>query len=209
MPGKWSTETLADSVEAKTGFRLVIDMSQVWLDLDAKTLNYHHYNLCELDGLIVKKISEEYNPNTLDRLELLRVAESAGVRVFSSAESILRLIDRLSCTVTLRNHDIPMPPTRITECEDTAKNIVEEFGSAVFKPLYSTKARGMTIISSSDSENEISTSIVEFRKNNPCMYIQKKLDLSGTDLGMVYLGRSIVGCLCAECLKLILGIQPY
>ena len=33
IPGKWSTETLADSVEAATGFRLVIDMGETSLDL--------------------------------------------------------------------------------------------------------------------------------------------------------------------------------
>ena len=35
IPGKWSTETLADSVEEKTGFRLVIDMNEVNLDLES------------------------------------------------------------------------------------------------------------------------------------------------------------------------------
>ena len=150
LPGKWSTEVLADAVEAKTGFRLVIDMNQVHLNLETNSLHYQGVNLNELDALAVKKISAEYSPSTLDRLELLRVAESSGVRVFSPAENILRLIDRLSCTVTLRNNDIPMPPTQITECENKALEIVAEYGEAVFKPLYSTKARGMCVVKSAD-----------------------------------------------------------
>ena len=32
IPGKWSTEALADALEARTGFRLVIDMADVVLD---------------------------------------------------------------------------------------------------------------------------------------------------------------------------------
>ncbi|NOQ94773.1 MAG: ATP-grasp family protein, partial [Methylophaga sp.] len=107
LPGKWSTETLADAIETKTGFRLVIDMDNVSLDLETNTLNYQEYNLCELDAIIIKKIGDQYSPNCLDRLELLRTVENAGVKVFSRPENILRLIDRLSCTITLRNADIP------------------------------------------------------------------------------------------------------
>ncbi len=191
LPGKWSTEVLADAIEARTGFRLVVDMQAVTLDLTQRRLNYQNTDLCQLDGIVVKKISAEYSPHTLDRLELLRVAEAAGVKVFSPAENILRLIDRLSCTVTLRNHDIPMPPTTLTECPAQALAAVEEYGEAVFKPLYSTKARGMELIKATDTNKE--TAIARFAAQNPMMYIQQKLNLSGRDLGMVFLGGEYLG----------------
>ena len=95
IPGKWSTETLADSIETRTGRRIVVDMGRVELDLAAGRLLHGDKDLCTLDGLIVKKISATYSPATLDRLEMLRVAEACGVRVFSPATNILRLIDRL------------------------------------------------------------------------------------------------------------------
>jgi ribosomal protein S6--L-glutamate ligase len=193
IPGKWSTETLADAAEKRTGFRLVIDMGRVELDLENGCLSFEGHDLCQLDALIVKKISAEYSPNTLDRLELLRVAENAGVRVFSGAVNMLRLVDRLSCTVTLRNAGIPMPDTRVTEDVDAAMKAVREFGSAVFKPLFSTKARGMCIIDGDLSEKAMKAAVQDFRRNNPMMYIQRKLDLSGRDLGMVFLGGKYLG----------------
>ena len=193
IPGKWSTETLADAVEQRTGSRLVIDMGKVDLDLEDHRLSFEEHDLCQLDALIVKKISAEYSPNTLDRLELLRVAENAGVRVFSGAENMLRLIDRLSCTVTLRNASIPMPDTRVTEDIDAAMRAVRDFGSAVFKPLFSTKARGMCIIDADQPDADMASAIREFQRSNPMMYIQRKLDLSGRDLGMVFLGGEYLG----------------
>jgi len=193
IPGKWSTETLADAVERRTGYRLVIDMGRVALDLKDRRLLFDGHDLCRLDGLIVKKISAEYSPATLDRLELLRVAEHAGVKVFSGATNMLRLIDRLSCTVTLRNAGIPMPDTRVTEDPDAAMHAVREFGSAVFKPLFSTKARGMSIIDADQSEVALKTAVRDFQRNNPMMYIQRKVDLSGRDLGMVFLGGKYLG----------------
>ncbi len=193
IPGKWSTETLADVVAEKTGFRLVIDMQKVFLELERGRLIYSGQDLCELDALIVKKISANYSPNTLDRLELLRIAEKAGVRVFSRPENILRLIDRLSCTVTLRNHDIPMPDTCITEDIETAIEAVENFGSAVFKPLYSSKARGMCIIDSKRDRSLMEKQIRDFNCHHPMMYIQKKIEPLGRDLGLVFLGNDYQG----------------
>lgn len=185
IPGKWSTEALADAVEAKTGFRLVIDMGQVALDLDSGALMYRGTDLSQLDGLIIKKISEVYSPHVLDRLELLRMAEARGVRVFSRPEAVLRLIDRLACTVSLRAADAPMPATVVTEDIAQARAAVERFGAAVFKPLYSTKARGMCVIKAGDAAL---SEIRAFAAENPVMYIQQKLNLSGQDLGMVFLG---------------------
>jgi ribosomal protein S6--L-glutamate ligase len=193
IPGKWSTETLADAVEAATGYRLVIDMAEVSLDLQQRRLLFRGQDLCQFDALIIKKISASYSPNTLDRLELLRVAEGAGVRVFSRAENILRLIDRLSCTVTLRNAGIPMPDTRVTEDVTAAAAAVNDFGSAVFKPLYSTKARGMCVIDAEWEPARIEQEIRRFQLENPMMYIQKKINLPGRDMGMVFLAGDYLG----------------
>jgi ribosomal protein S6--L-glutamate ligase len=185
IPGKWSTEALADVIEAKTGYRLVIDMAAVTLDLETGSVMYQGQDLCALDGLIIKKISEIYSPHALDRLELLRFAESRGVKIFSRPEAVLRLIDRLACTVSLRAAGAPMPATIVTEDLKAAEAAVERYGAAVFKPLYSTKARGMCIIEAGANAR---TEIAAFAEDHPVMYIQQKLNLSGQDLGMVFLG---------------------
>lgn len=193
IPGKWSTEVLADRVEEATGYRQVIDMTQVVFDGVNNRLIAGDVDLTAHDGLLVKKISEDYSPATLDRLELLRVAEALGVRVFSPATSMLRLIDRLSCTVTLRNHHIPMPDTVVTEDLDAATDAVKRFGEAVLKPLFSTKARGMTLVSAEASRETIRAQLADFQSTHPVIYLQKKLTLSGRDLGLVFLGGQYLG----------------
>ena len=189
-PGKWSTEALADAIEARTGFRQVIDMARVTLDLEAGTLLCDGVDLCTLDGLVIKKVAETYSAHALDRLEMLRVAEAKGVKIFSPATAILRLMDRLACTVTLNAAGAPMPPTTITEDEAAARAALARYGAAVFKPLFSTKARGMVLLEADapDAEAEIAA----FKAENPVMYIQKKADLSGHDLGMVFLGGEYI-----------------
>jgi ribosomal protein S6--L-glutamate ligase len=86
-----------------------------------------------------------------------------------------------------------MPDTLVTEDIDAAMRAVETFGSAVFKPLFSTKARGMCVVDSDQPEKRVEATIEDFRRTNPMMYIQRRIDLPGRDLGMVFLGGEYLG----------------
>jgi tetrahydromethanopterin:alpha-L-glutamate ligase len=186
IPGGWSSERLADSLAAETGFRCLIDMKKVQLDLDTGRAFANGMCLNDLDGIIVKKISPVYSPNCLDRMEILSFLHETGIPVFSKPRSILGLIDRLSCTIRLRVGGIPMPSTVITEDMGEAFDAVERFGKAVFKPLYSSKARGMMVIETGVGARD---GIHEFQAaGNPLMYIQKFLPRVDRDLGVVFLG---------------------
>jgi ribosomal protein S6--L-glutamate ligase len=182
----WSSEILADACKKLTGFRLLIDMDRAVLDLDRGTVTYGGQDLSELDALIVKKIAPQYSPDVLDRLEMLRFLELGGLPIFSKPSSILKLIDRLSCTVALRAAGLPMPATVITEDVDEAREAVERFGKAVFKPLYSTKARGMEVISAGP---DALSRIQAFKgAGNTVMYLQKMLPPLEKDLGVTFMG---------------------
>jgi tetrahydromethanopterin:alpha-L-glutamate ligase len=148
--------------------------------------------LCAVDGLVIKKAGTSYSPDMLDRLEILRFVEASGVRIFSHPLSIIRLLDRLSCTITLRAAGIPLPPTIITENVEVATAAIRRFGGAVLKPLYSTKARGMLVVDPAETEDLVGT-VRAFQQNgNPIMYVQQKIDVPGRDLGVVFLGGEYV-----------------
>lgn len=190
IKGGWSSEILADKAAEVTGEeRLLIEMDKVRLDLNTGACWYENTDISRLDALIVKKIGSTYHPDMLDRLEMLRFLEERGMPIFSPAISILRILDRLSCTVTLRANDIPMPPTMITENIDEACKAVEEFGQAVFKPLYTSKARGMFVLDHGPDARE---AIAEYAKDFPVMYIQKTINMPDHDLGIVFLGGEYV-----------------
>jgi tetrahydromethanopterin:alpha-L-glutamate ligase len=188
----WSTTQLLDALEARTGYRRLIEMQDVILDLEHGRVRHLGFDLCELDGVIVKKIASTYSPDALDRVEMLRVLEHTGVRVFSRPAAMIRLIDRLSCTVKLRLGNIPMPATTVTESVDEAVAAITRYGAAVAKPLYTSKARGMLILrapANQGSELErLRAQIEAFRQDNPVMYLQQLLDTPGRDLGVVFLG---------------------
>lgn len=184
-PGGWSSEKLADTVADVTGYRLLIDMTRLSLDMSEGRAWFDGVDLGGLDALIIKKIGAWYSPDLLDRLEMLRFLNERGLPVFSRPLHIMRVLDRLSCTVTLQLAGIPMPPTTITEDEAAAVEAVARYGEAVFKPLYSTKAKGMLLLT--DGPDVLKT-VEAYHNEHPIMYIQQRLDLQGKDMGIAFLG---------------------
>jgi len=189
--GKWSSQSLADEIAAHIGKCPLIDMADVELDLGTESLWAKGEDLTTYDAVVVKKIAQVYSPNALDRLELLRFIERKGVRVFSPVAGISGLIDRLSCTVTLKAGGIPMPETCVTESVDLAFAKLQEYGRAVLKPLFSTKARGMIYV---DKEKDGIEVIQQFKDNgNETLYLQRFVKGPGRDLGICFLGGEYIG----------------
>lgn len=183
--GGWSSELLADALAARTGYRLLVEPRRIRLDLPSGRALCDGTDLAELDGLVIKKIGSRYSPDLLDRLEVLRFLSERGLPVFSDPLRILRVLDRLTCTITLQAAGIPMPPTSITEDVDQALAAVEEYGEAVFKPLYTSKARGMLVLRPGPDARRI---VEDYAREFPIMYIQKTVDLHDRDLGVTFLG---------------------
>lgn len=185
IKGGWSSERLADAVAEATGYRLLVGMEKVRLDLAAGRATFGGISLGALDALIVKKISGVYSQDMQEALEVLRFLNESGLPMYSNPLCIMRVLNRLSCTVTLRAAGIPMPPTTITQDADEAFDALGEYGSAVFKPMYSTKARGMLVLRyASGAMKEIEA----FRRENRVMYIQKVIPVMERDLGVVFMG---------------------
>jgi len=199
IAGGWSSEALADTVGRACGQRILVDLDHARLDLGSGRLfcadqSGRQVDLCALDALCIKKVAKGYSPHMIDRLEMLRVACARGVRCFSDPERVLRLVDRLACTVTLANAGIPLPPTTITENLEQALCAVRAYGRAVLKPLFTSKARGMALLDAEALDaSELAAALAGFQAANPVMYIQQAVDLRGQDLGVCFLGGEYLG----------------
>ncbi|MCA9253377.1 MAG: GAK system ATP-grasp enzyme [Phycisphaerae bacterium] len=192
VPEGWSSLRLVDAVKSKTDFGLLIDMEHVVVDLDAGTAMFGDVDLCTLDAMIIKKVGVTYSPDLMARLAMLRYIGGRGPKIFSPPANIKRVIDRLSCTVSLRAADIPMPTTVITEDLEQAASAVKRLGKCILKPLYSTKARGMIVV---EPGPDLMEDLQTFKANgNVILYLQQMIDLPGKDLGLAFLGGEFCGC---------------
>ena len=199
IAGGWSSEALAEAVARATGTRLLLDLGTARLDLPTGQVlcggpGQAPVDLCALDAVLIKKVAPQYSPDMIDRLELLRYVSGRGVSCFSDPSLILRLVDRLACSVTLSLAGLPLPPTTVTEDLACALDAVLSYGRAVLKPLFTSKARGMVLLDAEQMGREAAAVVLErFHAANRVLYIQQALDLRGQDLGVCFLGGEYLG----------------
>ncbi|MFT7686602.1 MAG: tetrahydromethanopterin:alpha-L-glutamate ligase [Candidatus Azotimanducaceae bacterium] len=187
----WSTESLSQHLKEKNAGGAIIELSELSYDLSDSDFSHPSHDINSFDGFILKKMGKSYSANLLDELELLRLMERNGFHFFSSPESIRKMISRLSCTIMLQDHDIPMPPTFITESIDEALNYIANSGEVILKPLYSTKAKGMELLS--DVEAARIKLQAHLDRGEKIFYLQQKYDLNQRDYGIVFLGGKYIG----------------
>lgn len=190
VSGGWSSEELKTALGRTTGYGVLLDLNDLVCDLSGGAVMVNNVNLLDLDALIVKKIGIHYSPELLDRLLILEFLESKGMRIFSRPGNIRLLLNRLECTMRLQVSGIPIPETVITGSVDQAVEAVQRFGRAVFKPLYTSKARGMRMI---EDDAQARSKIEMFKsEGNALMYIQKFVEIPGKDLGISFLGGKYI-----------------
>lgn len=189
--GAWSTEALSDQLKVKSAGGAILELNEISYDLTTASFHHPDHDLESFDALILKKMGKQYSSSLLDQLELLELLERRGMPFFSSPARVRQMISRLACTIRLWENDIPMPPTFITEDVEAAAKWVDEHGPAIIKPLYSTKAKGMALLNNGTEARDAASNLVH--SGEKIIYLQKKLDLSGADYGLVFLGGEFIG----------------
>lgn len=189
---KWSTEILVDELKSLGCESFVIEMQDVVLDFSSRKVFCKGVDLSSLDAIIIKKLGQQYNPQLIDRLETLDyLSEAYDIPIFSSPKSLFFLLDRYSCTKRLALNGINIPDTVITESLEEACSAITKFGEAVIKPLYTSKSRGMILVSS--KEKDLENTLKEYKSEFGIFYIQKRIHHPGYDLGVCFLGGEYLG----------------
>lgn len=189
--GGWSTESLSSQLARKGAGGEILELGEISYDLHHHHFYHHRHSLTDFDGFILKKLGPVYSPALLDELELLEMLERRGFRFFSSPARIRQMISRLSCTIRLREQGIPMPPTFISEDPVDAVRWAAANAPVILKPLYSTKARGMAMLTDERSARREIEALLQ--RGEKIIYLQKKYDLSGCDYGLIFLGGEFIG----------------
>jgi tetrahydromethanopterin:alpha-L-glutamate ligase len=144
QPGAWSTERLANALRAAGAEVGVVELAACSLRLPDRRLFHRGEPLEGLDGAVVKKLGDAADGwSVQERIGMLRHLEASGVPVLSTPDHLHVAVNRYRMTCELVRAGLPVPPTTVTEDVDEAVAAVARFGTAVLKPLFTSKGRGM------------------------------------------------------------------
>jgi tetrahydromethanopterin:alpha-L-glutamate ligase len=192
QPGAWSTERLADALRAAGAGVGVVDLAACSLRLPDRRLFHRGEPLEKLDGAVVKKLGDTADGwGVQERIGMLRHLEASGVPVLSAPDRLHVAVNRYRMTCELVRAGLPVPETTVTEDIDEAAAAVERFGSAVLKPLFTSKGRGMRRL---EASRELRAQLESHRDDGlGPFYLQRFVKHPGRDLGVAVLGGRCIG----------------
>lgn len=194
IPGAWSSEILKEAFESKSNAALsvladVFRVSDLVFSIRDNKVFYGEKDLESYDAVVIKKLGE-YAPRILDWLDIFSNLEDKGLPFYSSPKKLRGMISRIGCTKSLAANNIPMPDTLITENSEAALEWIKSKAGAVFKPNFSTKARGMEILKGKTTNLE---KLNQLKREFGLLYLQEMVDLPGQDFGVVFSGGKYLG----------------
>jgi ribosomal protein S6--L-glutamate ligase len=192
QPGAWSTERLADALRSAGAEAAVVDLAACSLRLPDRRLFHHGEPLEELDGAVVKKLGDTADGwSVQERIEMLRHLEISGVPVLSAPDRLHVAGNRYRMTCELVRAGFPVPPTTVTEDLDEAADAVARFGTAVLKPLFTSKGRGMRRL---EPTRDLRGQLESYREGGlGPFYLQRFVKHPGRDLGVAVLDGVCIG----------------
>jgi ribosomal protein S6--L-glutamate ligase len=192
QPGAWSTERLADALRAAGAGVAVVDLAACSLRLPDRRLFHRGEPLEKLDGAVVKKLGDTADGwSVQERIVMLRHLEASGVPVLSAPDRLHVAVNRYRMTCELVRAGLPVPETTVTEDIDEAAAAVERFGSAVLKPLFTSKGRGMRRL---EPSRELLVELESHRTDGVGpFYLQRFVKHPGRDLGVAVLDGRCIG----------------
>jgi ribosomal protein S6--L-glutamate ligase len=141
---------------------------------------------------VVKKIGDAADGRGLGaRINLLRALERTGVPVASGPDQLAVAADRYRMTLELGHAGLPIPETVVTDDVGEAVAAVQRFGTAVLKPLFTSKGRGMErLAAGSDLGGRLERHRVD---HGLPFYLQRFVPHPGRDLGVAVLQGRCLG----------------
>lgn len=188
IPGAWSSERMCEALRREGIQSFVFSLCECLHDLSAGRVTFNGFDLAGLDGIVVKKLGAEASPAARLRLHILRELANHDVRIYSRPSAIDVAMDRYRMTMALVDARLPVPQTFAIESETALNEAARTLPSAVIKPVYTSKGRGMVRI----GPGHTSASQEAPAAGTPTL-VQEFIEAPGRDIGACILGSKFIG----------------
>jgi ribosomal protein S6--L-glutamate ligase len=115
---------------------------------------------------------------------LLQEAEARGARICDRWSSVLRVRDKVSCTLALVNRGLPVPPTFLAHRPEDLRRVPARRFPLMLKPAYGDNARGLRMVQDPADLASVSW-------GGDFVLAQQFVDAGGFDLKLYVAGETV------------------
>ncbi len=190
IPGAWSSQQLQTAFQQRGITSVIFALSQCCFNVSSGQVLWQGEDLSLLDGVVVRKLGDTMDPLSHHRVNLLYHLENLGVQIFSTPHALEEANNRYRMTVKLTQAGIPIPETIVTESVEKAIRVVEQWGKAVIKPLFTSKGRAMVLL---DRDGPFRLTLKHWDEIGKFPFYLQRFVHSHYDVGMAILDGKLLG----------------
>ncbi|MHC1631563.1 MAG: RimK family alpha-L-glutamate ligase [Methanotrichaceae archaeon] len=148
-------------------------------------------DLAELDGLVVRDLGRRGSHDVAFRFETLCTLEKLGLPIVNPPQAIQNAANKFSTFLALHDSEVPHPKTTVTTSLEIAEKALSEYGTAVSKPLFGYKGKGLALLTSGDLDQ-----LAKILDDRGVIYLQEFLESPAPrDIRVFVVGDKVAGAI--------------
>ncbi|HUV02328.1 MAG TPA: RimK family alpha-L-glutamate ligase [Desulfobacteria bacterium] len=194
-PEDWTAQAFVKSVEKRGAKPVPINLATLSASLSSSDFSIFSTDLkdVELDALIVRDVGISFALEQISfKFDLLRQFEME-MPVMNSSEAIQNAANKFLSFYRFKQAQLPIPRILVTAELDVALKALEDFGSAVVKPIFGSQ--GKDIIKLENTQSNLKSKLEALLKKRGVLYVQAFVPNPGRDIRVFVVGEAALGAI--------------
>lgn len=194
-PGDWTARAFVKTIEKRGAKAVPIKLATLSASLSPADFSIFNVDLSdvELDALIVRDVGISFALEQISfKFDLIRQFENS-IPVMNSSAAIQNAANKFLSFYRFKQVQLPIPRTVVTAELGVALKAVDEWGSAVVKPIFGSQ--GKEIEKLDNSQPDLKSKLAGLLKKRGVLYIQDFIPNPGRDIRVFVVGEEALGAI--------------
>lgn len=196
-PEDWTTNAFLKKIEKRGAKAFPINLSTLNASISTSDFSISDADLkaLELDAILVRDVGISFSLETISfKFDLLRQFETSMI-VMNRPTAIQNAANKFFSFYLFKLARLPIPRTIVTSELEVALKTIEKFESAMVKPIFGSRGKGIIKLESAQPESELASKLTELLKERGVLYLQDFIPNPGRDIRVFVVGKKALGAI--------------
>jgi tetrahydromethanopterin:alpha-L-glutamate ligase len=194
-PEDWTARAFLRNIVQRRATAVPLNLLD--LSVSISTLDFSIFDAklknVELDALIVRDVGISFSLEQISfKFDLIRQFEET-MPVMNSSEAIQNAANKVFSFALFKQAHLPIPHTTITSDVDIAQQTLEEYGSAIVKPIFGSQGKG--IVKLENTQPDLQSKLAALLHERGVLYVQEFVPNPGRDIRVFVVGEEALGAI--------------
>lgn len=194
-PEDWTASAFLKNIEKRGAKAVPLDLATLSASISTSDFSIFNADLkeLELDAVIVRDVGISFSLEQISfKFDLIRQFENS-IPVINRPEAIQNAANKFFSFYLFKRAQLPIPRTTITSEFGVVLKVIEEFRSAIVKPIFGSQGEGIFKLES--SQPDLKPKLTALLKERGVLYLQEFVPNPGRDIRVFVIGEEAIGAI--------------